>query len=181
MTQVSDYEGLRRALSDAGSVQEPAEIHGTLCGIACLGGGGAAEMLDEPVRQVLSNRLGQLNAALQAELQDPAMTFQPLLPDDEETPLETRVSALAHWCEGFLYGIGGAGGLNLEKLSEQVREIVRDFTELSKATVDEGEETAEADYAELVEYVRVGAQLIFLELNGHRGPGKGGDDRGRLH
>jgi len=44
--------------------------------------------------------------------------------------------------------------------------VVRDFIEISRAGVDasQGEESNEAAYAELVEFVRVGVQLLFEEL-----------------
>ena len=47
-----------------------------------------------------------------------------------------------------------------------VGEIVRDFTEISRATGDEAEadESNEQAYAELVEFIRVGAQVVFEEL-----------------
>ena len=45
-------------------------------------------------------------------------------------------------------------------------ELVRDFIEITRADVDEGEdaESNESAYAELVEFVRVGVQLLFEEL-----------------
>ena len=44
--------------------------------------------------------------------------------------------------------------------------MVRDFIESSRAGVDaaQDEESNEAAYAELVEFVRVGVQLLFEEL-----------------
>ena len=45
-------------------------------------------------------------------------------------------------------------------------EIVRDFTEISRASGDEAEadESNEQAYAELVEFIRVAAQVVFEEL-----------------
>ena len=51
-------------------------------------------------------------------------------------------------------------------------ELVRDFTEITRAEVDEGQdaEANEGAYAELVEFVRVGVQLLFEELAAARAP-----------
>jgi uncharacterized protein YgfB (UPF0149 family) len=49
---------------------------------------------------------------------------------------------------------------------------VRDFIEISHAGVEEeaSDEANEAAYAELVEFVRVGVQLLFEELGVARAP-----------
>jgi uncharacterized protein YgfB (UPF0149 family) len=93
------------------------------------------------------------------------MRFEPLLPDDEE-PLNGRANALALWCTGFLYGLGTGQIADLEALNGDVGEIVRDFTEISRATGDDAEadDSNEQAYAELVEFIRVAAQVVFEEL-----------------
>ena len=47
-----------------------------------------------------------------------------------------------------------------------VAEVLRDFAEVARAGAvgDESEETEEDAYAELVEFVRVGVQLVYDEL-----------------
>jgi uncharacterized protein len=93
------------------------------------------------------------------------MEFEPLLPDDEQ-PLNGRANALALWCTGFLYGLGTGHISDLEALNGDVGEIVRDFTEISRATGDDADadESNEQAYAELVEFIRVAAQVVFEEL-----------------
>jgi uncharacterized protein YgfB (UPF0149 family) len=51
-------------------------------------------------------------------------------------------------------------------LPGEVGEIVRDFSEITRVGVDSGQsvESNENAYAELVEFVRVGVQLVFEEL-----------------
>ena len=60
--------------------------------------------------------------------------------------------------------LGGADGA----LSGEVAELVRDFSEISRAGAapneSENPDLGDRSLAELVEYVRVGAQLIFEEL-----------------
>jgi uncharacterized protein len=94
------------------------------------------------------------------------MRFAPLLPDDE-TGLPARVRALSAWCEGFLFGLSSGAPLNMKQCSPEMKEIVRDFTEFTHAGLgdEEDAEVEETAYAELVEYIRVGAQLIYMELH----------------
>ena len=93
------------------------------------------------------------------------MAFQPLLPDDDAA-LVRRVAGLAQWCHGFLYGLALGGAVAPGRLSADVDEILRDFAEISRAEVDPADpvETGEAAYAELLEFVRTGAQIVFEEL-----------------
>jgi uncharacterized protein YgfB (UPF0149 family) len=52
-----------------------------------------------------------------------------------------------------------------------VREVLDDFAELARAGVDAGDvgEAGEDAWSELVEFVRVSAQLVFDELAAARG------------
>ena len=54
----------------------------------------------------------------------------------------------------------------LKGLPGELGEIVRDLTEITRAGVDstDGEEANESALAELTEFVRVGVQLVFDEL-----------------
>lgn len=114
--------------------------------------------------------------------------FMPLLPDDAEAPA-TRAGALAEWCEGFLHGLVTAdyrdslgesmgnsmdnaiddstGNALRERLAaEPMADIIRDLLQMTRAAADEAvdDETNESAYAELVEYLRVAAQLAYEEL-----------------
>lgn len=177
-----DYDALELALSDAGGVDDPSEVHGTLCGVLCRDDEAAAELLvEEDVVSGMRQTLATLRQSTLAELVDPGMGFEPLLPEDARTPLMDRVDALARWCAGFVYGVASRGDLDYKTLSGEVQEVVRDLTELSKVgwTEEEGsQEQGESDYAELVEYVRVGVQLVFLELRSGQADG---DAPARLH
>ncbi len=166
------FPRLEDTLAEAGSAADAAEAHGTLCGALCAGSNFALEdwleeLLEDPgghcgqCRDVLETVYGETAQALS----DDSMEFTPLLPDDDQ-PLAGRASALAEWCHGFLYGLG-TGRLNsIAELPGEVGEVVHDFTEISRATPGE-EEATEADehaYAELIEFVRAGVQLIYDEL-----------------
>jgi uncharacterized protein YgfB (UPF0149 family) len=99
------------------------------------------------------------------------MEFHPLLPEDE-SPLDERTAALAQWCVGFLYGLGSSSIQDLSKLPGEVGEVVRDFDEITRVGIDQGDsdDQNESAYAELVEFVRVGVQIVFEELEALRAP-----------
>ena len=56
-------------------------------------------------------------------------------------------------------------------LQGEAAEVLRDMTEITHVDVDPADdaESNEAAYAELVEFVRVGVQLLFVELAPARG------------
>ena len=109
----------------------------------------------------------------------PAASRSPvlMLPDDSD-PASKRAAALAHWCEGFLHGLVSVnhGETLRERLArDPLADIIRDMLQLTRADVDEDsdDETNEAAYVEIVEYVRVAVQLTYEELADLRGkPGE---------
>lgn len=185
MSQSTVFDALKHGLEAAGAVQNPADVHGTLTGMLCVNeNADVTAALDDDATDTLREALSALREMTLEGLFDPDLGFTPLLPDDD-SELEGRVQALARWCAGFLYGMasqqGESGELDMSQLSAEVREVVNDLSQLSRAgltTEDDDTETAEADYAELVEYVRVGVQMIFMEF---RPADKGPETRERLH
>jgi len=175
-------EKLEHQLKSNGIEADAAEAHGELCGRACLAGAAAIRPWqqalmeevdpDDVLAQECNRSLETLAADTLLKLEAGDLGFEPLLPDDEQ-PLRQRTAALADWCHGFMQGlvIGGGGdqGSVSDLLGETLpSEILDDFSEITKAgflTDDAGEESEEAEqaYAELVEYVRVSAQLIYDE------------------
>jgi len=174
MSSVS-FPDLEDTLAEIGSLAEAAEAHGSLCGALCAEprfslDSWLDELLQDPVqvsgwRGVFESVYSDTRQALGGA----SMKFEPLLPDDEQ-PLSGRTLALAAWCQGFLYGLGTSGVHSIKELPVDVSEIVQDLTEISHASFgnDEVTETDEQAYAELVEFVRVGVQLIYDELEQRR-------------
>lgn len=172
-----EYEALAHALTQLGLQQSAAEYHGALCGLVCAGAplrwdlGLATEDAQatgataEAGQALLTDLATQVEADLAAE----DMPFAPLLPDDD-TDIAQRAEALGDWCQGVLFGIACKPGLQPDALSDDAQEMIRDLTEIARAQANEGagegaeEQIDEAAYAELVEYVRVGAQLFFFEF-----------------
>ncbi len=91
-------------------------------------------------------------------------TFNPLLPDDDD-PLSDRLEALSSWCSSFLTGLAFAGLEADVNMHEDVHEFIVDLEKISKVdTFAEDSQGEEADYIELVEYVKAGAILVYQEF-----------------
>jgi hypothetical protein len=166
------FEDFEDVLATAGGLADAAEAHGSLCGALCsVSPYRMQDWINEilPDGAALSDEssavLERVFTTTATSFGEQGMEFEPLLPDDEQ-PLNGRANALALWCTGFLYGLGTGSISDLEALGGDVGEIVRDFTEISRATGDdaEGDESNEQAYAELVEFIRVAAQVVFEEL-----------------
>jgi uncharacterized protein YgfB (UPF0149 family) len=166
-----DYAEIEQLLSAERSLTEAAEAHGTLAGCLCAL---ADYSFQDWLREILpdgradaaaADTLYGLYTTTAAALEQTDMEFEPLLPSDAQ-PLAIRTAALAIWCQGFLYGLGSGSIPDASGLPGDVGEIVRDLTEITRAGVDDeqGEESNEGAYAELVEFVRVGVQLLYEEL-----------------
>lgn len=187
MENTPAYDSLAAELADAGVVLSLPELHGSICGVMCMGGVGAAQRwLDQCIQdwQPLPNpdvgeALRELELCTWRTLAEADLSFEPLLPDDDE-PLEAQVRGLALWCHGFLAGLGFGGlkAIGESDSSEVLSEITKDFSEISRAALgeDETEELQQAGFAlaELKEYVRVSVQLVFEQCGGSQ-PGIGSE------
>jgi uncharacterized protein len=167
-----DYTEIQRVLTEERSLADAAEAHGTLAGCLCAAVGyrfedWLLEILPEGHADPLSKEtLRGLYVDTAGSLEGREMEFELLLPVDEE-PIDARTAALAQWCQGFLYGLGTSVVQDESGLPGDLGEIVRDLTEITHVAVDTEQtpESNESAYAELVEFVRVGVQLVFDELS----------------
>jgi uncharacterized protein len=164
------FDDLRRALVQAHALTDAAEAHGTLVGVLCT----TDCSLDDWLGQILPD--GRADPGVEAGLRsifestcgtlgDGSLGFTPLLPNDD-APIGDRTLALGEWCQGFLYGLGAGALPEQAALQGDAAEVIRDLTEITQVDVDpdEGEEQNELAYAELVEFVRVGVQLVHAQL-----------------
>lgn len=164
-----EFDALDHSLAQAGAHAGAAECHGALAGWLASGQGQDPAPWIDPMLEELDlgdakvnrcrNDLMVLHRTVADQLADVGMPFAPLLPPDD-TPLATRVAALAEWCEGFLFGLGLAGSA-ATRGGEDVREVIADFAQIARAGVEqEGTEEDEVAYAELVEFLKVGVQTV---------------------
>jgi uncharacterized protein len=141
------------------------ELHGGLCG--WLAGGGApahwlARVLadDSVPAPTPGGAIDRLGIATRQQLEDRDFAFSLLLPDGEAS-LGERSSGLFDWCRGFLGGFGLAAGAQ-PPLSEESREALGDLAKLAAAAPqEEGDEEDEVALAEIEEFVRVAALLLY--------------------
>lgn len=166
------HDDLDLALEDLGAALGAAEVHGLLAGIACTGTTLAAADLRSLLESELDTSLDEeafrdwrkVDALVHRQLDDDDLGFELLLPDDDR-PLGERVESMAQWCSGFLSGFGtAAGGREDTQLPPDVRDLLGSIGEISRAEAEGDDEDSEREYAELVEYLRIAALTIFLEL-----------------
>ena len=173
------FDELDAALRRCGANWDASQSHGLLAGRLAVAGVAAGpdwllQVLEgtaenDALRDESRKMLDALYQGTFWELTERLSEFTPLLPGDE-TDAESRTRALAHWCEGFLHGLVSAEhGDTLKKRlgQEPLSDIIRDLLQITRAAIDEesDDETNEAAYAEIVEYVRVAAQLAYEELS----------------
>lgn len=165
------YAEIQQVLAGERSLADASEAHGTLAGCLCaavhyrfedwlleiLPEGRAQPAATAALREVFTQTADALEA--------PDLTFELLLPADEQ-PIDTRATALAQWCQGFLYGLGSSAIQDTAALPGDVGEIVRYLAEITKAGVTEdGGEADEVAYSDLVQFVRMGVIQVFLDLS----------------
>lgn len=164
------FDDLQRVLVQQRALTDAAEAHGTLVGALCSMSCSLDDWMAEILPEGRADRAGA--ASLRAifdstcgSLGDGNLAFEPLLPADD-TPIGERTAALGEWCQGFLYGLGTGCVPDPAGMQTEAAEVLRDLTEISQVDVDlaEDDETNEEAYAELVEFVRVGVQLIYAHL-----------------
>ena len=184
MEEKISYDALEDALKRCGSTWDASQTHGLLSGRLAIAGADSgfnwlSQVLEgtnpgDALQVECEAMLGALFETTYRQLSERLSVFTPLLPDEEDTTA-IRATALAHWCEGFLHGlVAGEHGDDLrERLkAEPLSDIIRDLLQITRAAVDEDcdEESDEAAYTDLVEYVRVAAQLAYEELADLRRP-----------
>ena len=179
-----DHHELDAALRRCGSTWNAGQAHGLLCSrLALAGADDASRWLaqvlqdtdpDNTQRTECEVMLEALCSATWQQLAERQSDFMLLLPDDDD-PAQLRAEAMGQWCEGFLHGLVSEthGDKLRERLaSDPLSDIIKDMLEITRATAgdeadDEGNDNA---FANLVEYLRVAAQLTYEELAEFRGP-----------
>ena len=179
MNEKVAFDDLVVALRRCGANWDPAQAHGLLTGRLAVGGVKAGpdwllQVLDgtdenDALRRECEKRLDVLYQSTFWQLSERLSEFMPLLPDDE-TDAAAKTEAMAHWCEGFLHGlVSGKHAQDLkDRLAAQpLADIIRDMLQITRAGIDaeSDDETNEAAYAEIIEYIRVAAQLAYEELS----------------
>ena len=179
MDEKVGFDELDAALRGCGASWDAAQAHGLLAGRLAVAGVPAGpewlaqifEGTDDANAQRLEcqKMLDTLYQGTFWQLTERLSEFTPLLPDDDSDAGQ-RTQAMAGWCEAFLHGLVSSKhdqALKDRLGAEPLSDIIRDMLQITRAVIDEeiDEEDNEAAYAELVEYIRVAAQLAYEELS----------------
>ncbi len=173
-----DHDLLNDALQRCGASWTAAQAHGLLSSkLAVAGAQGVTESLGQVLdssndtdvhRKECEDMLASLGQSTHMVFSERMSAFEPLLPDEIDNAA-TRTEAVAHWCKGYLHGLVSgehAAALRERLAAEPLADIIKDMLQITRAAVDEDDDEAvsEEAYVEIVEYLRVAAQLIYEEL-----------------
>lgn len=167
-----DFVACVDAMRRAGLPFSPTEAHaiaiGMLAGqVADRDAFWQAEMYAEldpadVLAQECRAQLEEVRALAEADMDDVEFGLKLLLPPEGYAEY-IRPMALRDWARGFLYGFGLAGEGIAAQLSEEGREALGDFYNISQLDAEQEDISEEDEEAmsEIEEYMRVAAMLIF--------------------
>ncbi|HNP37327.1 MAG TPA: YecA family protein [Woeseiaceae bacterium] len=182
-----DFDLVDEALRRCGANWNAAQAHGLITSQLAVRGEVAPDGILGPILEGCAR-----NDALRTEceaillalyrttrqwLTERLSAFALLLPDDS-AGTDVRTMALAHWSEGFLHGLVSGPQMSepqstllRSRLADApIADIIKDMLEITRAGSMEGDndEDEEEAYTEIVEYMRVAAQLVYEELAAFR-------------
>lgn len=170
-----EFDQLNNALKVHPELESPSFLQGMLAGLMC----GDADLREavwikrlleeaevKTVKESLLVLLHELYLETDKTLNGSGFELTMCLPDENE-PLSWRAAMIGQWCEGFLYGLGLAGQSE-SKLTGDLGELLRDFGDIARIEIsglDEISDEDEADFMELVEFVKIGVLTLNEALN----------------
>lgn len=169
-----EFESLSREMKSSGLDFRASEWHGFICGALAVDLGYplhtsvqtlASSEMKVALSVDLNDQLQNVCHIARSQMTDSNLEFELCLPDSDRYDLDSRVTELAAWCDGFLFGLANAGLQPGEHLSRDVQEILQDFARISQLSdMAGGEEDDEIAYHEIVEFVRMACLLIAEEI-----------------
>ncbi len=173
MTQIPSlpsYTEIANLLLNAHTSFTPSQIHGLFCGYICATSGKIDNRWEKIVLGKNKNDecrelLQQLYETSYHQMSEFSFEFSLILPNDD-VDINARTEALGLWCQGFLSGLEQCQIPLQNREESDVTETLNDIIEIAQVNFgdiadDDEDETA---YFELVEYVRLGALMIFQDL-----------------
>jgi yecA family protein len=169
------YAELNKTITELDGQISASETHGLLSGIFCL-----SPTIQESVwHTILIENLDcneplkrqwkifdKVAAQIIDDFSKKIVIFSLMLPDDESS-MDLRTEALGGWCRGYLSGLALVGIGEEDLKNAVVSELVQDISQISQISSETADaEEDEANYMELVEYLRIAVQNIQLELRG---------------
>jgi uncharacterized protein len=173
------YEDYQQIIDEDGAEFSVAEAHGLMTGMLCVDQSASFDQWENEMRStgILADYFNRealdcmtaLFEGTRNKFADGGFEFSPCLPDDDYTIAE-RARALSEWCQGFLQGLGHA---NVKRFGPgQCTEVISDLIAISDVDPNSNDEDDEDSLMELIEYVRVGVELIRIELQAMYDPRK---------
>lgn len=181
-----DFQQLKEVLEPYAELESPSFIQGMLIGLICVDNEiqeavWIKKIIEEAqikkIKESFLKSLHELFLETNKGLNGSGFELNLCLPDDSEGVI-WRAAMVGQLCEGVLYGIGLAGGLNEmeQKLSDEVREVVNDLGEIARIDLTslqdlkQEAEQVENDLAEIEEFVKVGVLMLNEEMNPTQAP-----------
>lgn len=165
------FNKITQTLEAADLFTNASETHGVLSGLICGGVKLNGKSWQPHFNDVVNEGLGlpikaqklieSIYGQVVNQFTDDGLGFNLLLPDDE-MPLDERAEAMSQWAQGFLVGFGMVQQA-LNEAPVEIQELIRDIRDISQVSLDfeQEDEDSEIAFAEIVEYLRVGAMLCF--------------------
>lgn len=154
--------------------QTPSALHGWLTGYMATGARltddqwlrEAVEYLEiETLEPTLEKLILSMKESMLNELTADAMSYTPLLPDDDEADVDDQVDSLAQWSKGFLDGIGASGRIK-GRPNGELLEVLQDLDAFSQAAVEDVNDPENTQlFLQLVEHARISALTVFYLFN----------------
>ncbi|RAX01486.1 MULTISPECIES: YecA/YgfB family protein [unclassified Photorhabdus] len=164
-----DYQSFDEILHQQSVALTAAEMHGLISGLLCGGNRDSSwqvlvhDLANDGLAfsHPLAQQLRELREITFESLDDSNFAFGLLLPDEEDNVYE-RADALAGWVNHFLLGLGVAQPKFADK--KEINEIIGDLHNIGLLGYEEGDDQEELAQAleEVLEYVRVAAQLCYI-------------------
>lgn len=168
-----NHEKLNSILGEHDFSATASEIHGLLTGL--IAGGMFKESDDylHHIAELFNNGLSvkgslkkateQLVSDIFSHFESDDMSFEIMLMDDDET-LSDQATELLNWVQYFLVGFG-FNKRDLKTASNELREIIEDFTNITRMDTElEDDNESQADFYEIVEFIRISAVLCHQEF-----------------
>jgi uncharacterized protein len=173
MSETLDYTEAQLLLEKNDIFVAPAEVHGAISGLLACGLnidekeylGLLSDVFNDGhnFNEELKQFFARMYQTIVTSFNDSDMQFELFLTSEDETLID-QANALISWISGFLLGFG-LKQKDYGKLSGDVKEVINDFSEITKLDThfDEKEEDKQALY-EIIEYVRISVSLCFAEM-----------------
>ncbi len=168
------YKEFAKHLTNNNIIATPAELHGHACGMIIVNKDVTPKQWvdlilsdysfegsdDGKLLPVLNALFNYANDKLSAD----NYSFALLLPQDDEE-LSYRLEAMASWCSACLTGMAFAGLKSDADMPKDAHDFILDLDKISQIdTFSDETQGEEADFVEIVEYLKAGCLLLMSEF-----------------